>query len=69
MSSVTSYCFLFTYVICHLPFQRFGFTNWYRSRPTYKRDYDCLQFNYGFGMWSDEDCSLNKPFLCQYMGE
>jgi len=47
--------------------ERFGFTNWYRSRPTYKRDYDCLQFNYGFGMWSDEDCSLNKPFLCQYI--
>jgi len=47
--------------------ERFGFTNWYRSRPTYKRDYDCLQYNYGFGMWSDEDCSLNKPFLCQYM--
>jgi len=48
--------------------ERFGFTNWYRNQPSYKRDEDCLQFNYyEKGAWSDEDCDLDKSFICQHL--
>jgi len=43
----------------------FGFTNWYPTQPSGKNE-NCLQFNYKeAGAWSDEDCALNKPFICQ----
>jgi len=46
--------------------ERFGFTNWYRSKPSSKRDKNCLIFNYwNKGMWSDEYCDYNKAFICQ----
>jgi len=48
--------------------ERFGFTNWYRNQPSSKRNEDCLSFNYYYeGMWSDEDCSDIKPFICQHL--
>jgi len=46
--------------------ERFGFTNWYRNQPSYKKNMDCLAFNYyKKGAWAALDCSLNKPFICQ----
>ena len=52
------------------PLQRFGFTNWYRSKPSSKRDKNCLIFNYwNKGMWSDEYCDYNKAFICQNQGK
>jgi len=48
--------------------ERFGFTNWYRNQPSFKRHEDCLGFNYyKKGSWSDEVCDLDRSFICQHL--